>query len=259
MNRGKIKKPHREIDPDRWTLKEPLFIDLGEAIAIAKEIYIQGGGQVTKEEFSKIVKNSTTSSWFRLKLTAMKLFGLISDTKKESVELTPLAVRITAPHSLEELAEAKLKALTSYSAFRRVAERYLHKPEPAEPSFVANVFERELNIPTEKKDKWAKRFIESARAAGLFRESPLEIRVHSKAEVGDQRRSDTQEQGQQQPLRKEILPEESPSEWLTFEIPVSGKNRPRILIPPGLRRKDFEKMIKVLEALAPEDGEEVKQ
>ena len=241
-----------------FRLVEPPFINLDEAIKIAKDIYNQGGGRLSREDLQPILQNKPTSSWFRLKVYALKSFGLINDPREETIELTPLAMSIIAPQSPEELTDAKLKALTSYSPFRHVAERYLHKPEP-QRSFVENIFERELKIPGNKKAKWAQCFIDSAKAADLFK-STLEINVHSKVEVEDKPpKMDTEDKGQQQSLSRELSADEKKAGWLPYEIPVSGKDRPRIIIPPNLTRKDFEKMIKVLEALAPEKEDEVKK
>ena len=103
------------------------------------------------------------------------------------------------------------------------------------------------------------RFIDSAKTADLFK-STLEINVDSKAGVEDKPpKASIEGEDQKQPLDRELSADERKAGWLAFEIPVPGKNRPWIVIPPALRRKDFEKIIKVLEALAPEDEEEVKQ
>lgn len=237
-------------------LREPPFINLDEAMGIARDIYGQGGGKLSREDLQPILQNRPTSSWFRMKLYALKSFGLIEDPRAAVIELTQLALSILAPQSVQERAEAKLKALSCYSPFRDVAERYLHKGEPHR-SFVENIFERELNIPGNKKAKWAQCFIGSARAAGLFR-APLEIKSHDDIKPNDNLPPiDISAERQQETSVRQLSTQEKARGWLVYEIPVSGGERPRIIIPPGLKRKDFEKIKKVLEALAPEEGEDV--
>lgn len=259
MGQKKVGRENEEGTQDRSFAKDPPFIDLEEALRIAKEIYTKGGGQLSREELSKIVGNSTKSSWFRLKVVALRGFGLIKDPKgEEDIELSPLAMSILAPQSTEELAVAKLEALNSLPDFRSVAQRYQGKPEP-EQAFVENIFAREHKIPAdqeEKRRKWAECFLASARAADLFK-STIEINVHSKVAVDDKPpKREAEDEVQQESFGRELSADERKAGWLVYPIPVSGKDRPRIIIPPGLKRKDFEKMKKVLEALAPEEGED---
>jgi hypothetical protein len=262
MGQKQIGKENENGEQDR-SAKDPPFIDLGEALRLAKEIYTKGGGRLSKEEFSKIVGNSTKSSWFRLKVVALRSFGLIKDSKwKEDIELSPLAMSILAPQSAQESATAKLEALNSLPDFRSAAQRYQGKPEPTERAFVENFFAHEQKIPPnqeEKSRKWAECFLVSARAADLFK-STIEIDVHSKVGIEDKPpKREAVDEAQQESLGRELTRELTDDEikagWLFYQIPVTGKDRPRIIIPPGLKRKDFEKMKKVLEALAPEEEE----
>jgi len=245
----------RHVENDQPIHKVPPFLNLDEALKVAYEIYAKGGGQLSYEDLSDIIDNKVTSSWFQMKVLALKAYGLISEPRKQIVELTPLATPIVAPQSPEELAEAKLKALTSYRPFRLMAERYHGKPEPPR-EFLENTFERELKIPADKKSKWADCFLASAKAADLFK-TTLKINLQSKVGIEDKPlKVDTIDEDQRQSLNRELSAEEKKAGWLTYEVPVSGNARPRIIIPAGLKRKDFEKMKKVLEALAPEEDED---
>ncbi|MCI0563686.1 MAG: hypothetical protein MN733_34870, partial [Nitrososphaera sp.] len=177
------KKQEANAGNDQPMYKAPPFINLAEALRIAHQVYVKGGGRLSHDDLSEIVDNTVKSSWFQMKVLVLKAYGLITEPTKQIVELTPLAMAILAPQTPEELAEAKLKALTSYPAFKLMAERYRGKPEPPR-EFLENAFERELKIPTDKKSRWADSFLESARAADLFK-PPLKIDVYSKVGVED--------------------------------------------------------------------------
>src|SRR5437870_10798757 len=153
----------------------PPYINLKESIDLTKAIYERGGGSMTPDDVAALMKSTVKSSAFRLKIAAMRGFGLIQ-TDGQSLRITQTGKAIVAPTSPDEYQTAILEAFNSVSIYESLHQKYQGGFLP-EDTFLANTVVKEFSSPSEHKEKWLKSFKESGRAAGLLREEGSKTRV----------------------------------------------------------------------------------
>src|ERR1043166_9715696 len=142
------------------TYVKPEFSDLEKCIAYTRAFYQNAGGTGSEEELSEVIGNKPTSSWFTLKLNAMRGYGLI-ELDGNLIRTTELAVRIIRPRDESEEKNGLRDALRSFPLFGSLVEKHQGKGEPGE-KFVKNVLEAEGAKPNQS-TAWANCFLAAAR------------------------------------------------------------------------------------------------
>ena len=97
-------------------------MDLSEAIALAKALYNNvGTGTCSLEQLAPWVKQSPTSSGFRSRLNASRLFGLINTDRSDALQLTDLG-RLVVDAKRDR--EGRTKAFLSVPLFAAVHDKF---------------------------------------------------------------------------------------------------------------------------------------
>ncbi|MCI0428508.1 MAG: hypothetical protein L0Z46_10880 [Nitrospiraceae bacterium] len=219
------------------TYLKPEFSDLEACAVIAEKLHRNTGGECSLDAFSQIIGNKETSSWFGLKLNAMKAYGLVEESGGNLI-LTKLGENISAPIDEEERYGARITALKRFPIFAPIVDRYKGKGEP-EIAFVQNALVTETKVKHIKADAWAQCFLKAAHFAGLFKTpSPPLIPPGNPPPPPPPPNDDV------------------PRGWLTYPVPVAG-GLAKIIVPQNLPRAAWEKLKKLLDALEPEKQEDV--
>ena len=230
------------------TYLKPEFSDLESCVGIAHDLLRNCGGSASHDEFSKIVGNTVTSSYFLLKVNTLRAYGFFEQRGK-TVRLTPAGQHAAAPPDQEEYRNALQTAMAAFPIFKSLTERYLGKGEP-ESQYVANALMREGTIKTEKAQAWATCFLKSGRFAEIFGRRS----VPTAAILGAIPSNDVGPSFRIEPSESQIshLSEsEVRQEWLIYPVPVEG-GVARIVVPPTLSRSAWEKLKRLLEAIEPD-------
>ena len=228
----------------------PPSINLKEAIDFARAIYERGGGSMTVDDVAALMKLSSKSSGFRLRLSALRGFGLI-DTQAHSIHITQSARSIMAPTSQAEYQAALLEAFNSFSMYESLHQKYQGGFLP-EDTFLANTIMKEFSSPSEYKEKWIKSFKDSGRAAGVLREEGGKIRVlRTPSPTGvimsEQKPADEQ-QGHEEQEQQRKQESEYPIQISVGSFPVVLDEKKRtVLVPLDFNRDDLEYLQGVLE------------
>jgi len=223
------------------TYVKPEFSELENCLEYARAFYQNAGGEGSENELSAIVGNKPTSSWFTLKLNAMRGYGLI-DVDGDRLRITDLAVRILRPRDEAEEREALLSALRSFPIFSSLVGRYHGKGEPG-PQFVANVLMTDGKASQPRASEWANVFLKAARHVRLF-----DLEKIRPPRVDDKEKPPIPPKPDESPLLTE---KEINEGWLVYPVPVA-KGVARIIVPRDLSRSAWEKMKKLLDAIEPE-------
>ena len=231
----------------------PPSINLKEAIDLTKAIYERGGGSMTQDDVAVLMKSTVKSSAFRLKIAALRGFGLIQ-TDGQSVRITQTGKAIVAPSSQDEYQIAIIDAFKSFSIYESLHERYQGGFLP-EDTFLANTVVKEFSSPSEYKEKWLKSFKESGRAAGVLRDEGGKIRVlrtpsPTGGYMSEQRREEERQERQER--REEQEPRKQDRDYRTAStstnsFPVVLDENRCVLVPLDFSRDDLEYLQGVLE------------
>src|ERR1700674_3811168 len=144
----------------------PPYISMSDGFQLIDQIYEQSGGRVSRDLFSRITGNSSSSSSFTKKANALKTYGLVVEENGD-LALTADALAIVAPKSQDNSAEAKKNALLKVEVFAKIYQRHKGKLLPAD-EFLKNIIEQELHIPRELSKAWISALKDSLKATGLL-------------------------------------------------------------------------------------------
>jgi hypothetical protein len=98
------------------------YMDLNEAVALAKAVHNNvGTGTCSIEQLAPWVKQSPTSSGFRSRLAATRLFGLINADRSDALQLTELG-RLVVDAKRER--EGRAKAFLSVPLFSALHDKF---------------------------------------------------------------------------------------------------------------------------------------
>jgi hypothetical protein len=154
--------------PDKKTVssvQKPPYLPLAEALRHTEEIHQNGAGSVSLESLSALLRNSVKSSSFRLKLNALRNFGLVEE-RGDTVSLTPLGLQYSAPTSPTERAAAAALAMQRIGMAQKLHSRFAGGILPSTES-LANTLLREYSAPVPLNTAWAEFFVEALRTADL--------------------------------------------------------------------------------------------
>lgn len=139
-------------------------MDLNEAVTLAKAIHSNvGTGTCSAEQLAPWVKQSPTSSGFRSRLTASRLFGLINTERSEALSLTDLG-KLVVDSKRER--EGRAKAFLSVPLYSAVHDKFKGTVLPP-----TTALEKELvglGVASTLSDTARRVFERSAEQAGFF-------------------------------------------------------------------------------------------
>ena len=120
---------------------------LQDALPISQTIQdANGGNPVETGLLAESIGTSVKSSLFVQKLKSSSMYGLtIGAHTDETIELTDLGERLTAPASPEERAESIRQAALAPDVFRKFYAAYAGKPMPGDV-YAANTLTRQLGL-----------------------------------------------------------------------------------------------------------------
>lgn len=120
---------------------------LQDALPISQTIQdANGGNPVETGLLAESIGTSVKSSLFVQKLKSSSMYGLtIGAHTDETIELTDLGERLTAPMSVEERAESVRQAALAPDVFRKFYAAYGGKPMPGD-MYAANTLTRQLGL-----------------------------------------------------------------------------------------------------------------
>ena len=239
----------------------PPSLSLEEAATIITNYYEQtGGDQTTYDPLSSITNNSSGSSVFWRKLATMKNYGLIQEENR-LLSLTPLGLRIAAPHDPTERVEALKQAFLNVEIFKNAYERYKGKILPLD-QFLENAFTS--YVPKELAAEWVEKFKSSAYASGLLENRGGKVQVRESVIVPppdketEKPPADTKGEasGQGIEVRQPLDPPPPPADATRTPIPLGPGKLAYIELPSGWESKDLKKLLRLLTLALGEDSEE---
>ncbi len=225
------------------TWLKPKFSDLEDCIRIAEKVSMNFGGSCSEEEFAKLTDISLSSSYFNLQLNSMRAYGLL-DYKDGKITLTSVGEKITTPTDAEERSVALLAAISHFSPFKALVDRYKGKATIPEKQFIEN----SLVAGGKKEDasKWADVFLRSSKYAGVFKSGQVFSEIFNEKIVPQSPAP------QKQPIAENFHGgDEARQGWLTYPVPTPS-GMAKIIVPEKLSRQAWEKLKKLLDAIEPE-------
>jgi hypothetical protein len=239
----------------------PPYIGLGDAFALIRGIYEQGGGQASYDLLSRLTGNSRSSSSFIKKIGALKAYGLVTE-QSDTVYLTEYGQSIAAPTSESGASSAKRASLLSVGVFAKIYERHKGKLLPAD-EFLKNIIEQDSGIPRDLSSEWTRAFKEAARAAGILYDRPdgkTQIMEGVSTDSGAESRSDSVDSASvsnrseetprsvpSQPIPHSSAPSSASGNVTRFEL--SDGRIAEFNIPFGINSRDAKRLKSYLEGL----------
>jgi hypothetical protein len=138
------------------------YQDLDEAIEIAKTVHQLHGSSCTVEQIAAHLEQSSTSSTFKMKISAAKIFKLVT-VSQGSVTLTPLGTRICDPHQ-EKL--ARVDAFLSVPLYSAVYNNFKTATLPPAAGLEASL--GTLGVAEKQRERARQILHRSAQEAGFF-------------------------------------------------------------------------------------------
>ena len=145
----------------RSTIEFP-YLDLDDALGIARGIHEVGGSACNVETLAGHLKQAPNGGGFRLRLISSRIYGLTRYGKGE-IALTELGTRVSDP--IQEKS-AKVEAFLNVPLYKALYDRFRGTVLPP-PSGIENTIVM-LGVPPKQKDKARQTFMRAARQAGFF-------------------------------------------------------------------------------------------
>ena len=166
-NVAQIKRPTKERAPvTRSDISFP-YADLESSFEVINGIHNAGGMACETEQLAAQLNLEPRGGGFRLKMSAAKIFGLITYERGGRISLTELGRLAIDPHNE---ASAKVKAFLSVELYKKVYEEYKGRPLPPRPALERVLVEYGV---AEKLKERARQILDrSAKQAGFFNMQP---------------------------------------------------------------------------------------
>jgi len=240
---------------------KPPYIHLGDAIEIIKRVYEDAGGSVSEDELSSIVGNSVGSSSFRMKVQALKSYGVVTqEGAGKRVILSDPGRRLVAALTPEERALAQKESFLRIDTYRKLYELWAGKILPAEEFFL-NALREHCKIPQQLTKAWMESFSHSGKAAGLFQERPdgkIQIRIEpgvlTSKESAKELSGSSKNQGANgstaaQTTGSGTLVKPLPGGLERFHIPLLEGRLAVVELPHGWTEADIAKMLQIMKVM----------
>lgn len=165
LNEGEVQgAPSEEGKRERSTIVFP-YNDLNDAISVARAVWENVGTSTC--DLSQLAAwtdhESTTSGAFRLKVSAARIFGLVSTGSKQ-VALTELGRQIV---DNDHAVQARVDAFLRVPLYARLFENYKSTQLPT-TNVALEAEIADLGVGDKQKDKARQVFLRSAEQAGFF-------------------------------------------------------------------------------------------
>ena len=239
----------------------PPALSLEEVAPIITSYYEQTGGeQTTYDPLSSIMNNSRGSSVFWRKIATIRNYGLIQE-ENGSPSLTPLGLRIAAPHDPADRVEALKQAFLNIEIFKNAYERYKGKILPLD-EYLENAFTS--YVPKELAPEWVEKFKSSAYTAGLLEDRNGKVQVRESvlitAPEAEKEKPPVDNAGESTG-RSDIVehrtdPPPPPADGTRTPLPLGPGKLAYIELPNGWQSKDLKKLLRLLTLALGEDSEE---
>jgi hypothetical protein len=146
---------------ERSSIQFP-YGDLDDATAIAKAIHSNAGTSCSLNQLAAYLKQSPSSSAFRLRVACARIFGL-TELDGTSIRLTETGKRVVDPRTEDEAKAHAFLAVPLYEALHKEYDGY-SLPPPAALERKMN----ELGVSSKQTGKARQAFERSAKQAGFF-------------------------------------------------------------------------------------------
>lgn len=147
----------------------PLALNLAAGALLIKRLgaIAATDREVSAANLAVAMQNSLTSSSFVRKLSALRLYGLITETGSDTYSLSERGMMIAAPRSPQDEVSALKAAFLEIEPFNRIFQQHKGKLLPAD-EFLRNIIEHDCKIPHECADQWVSDFKQGAHYAALL-------------------------------------------------------------------------------------------
>jgi hypothetical protein len=227
MNEAAQKKELEVVEEggrERSTIGFP-YLDLEDAIEIAKGVHTVGGSTCQWEQLAAQLGQSATGGGFRARVQTAKMYGLLT-YDRGTVTLSPLGTRICDP---EQEKGARAESFLTVPLYKAVYEQFkggtLPPPSGLETAMV------QLGVSQKQKEKARQVFHRSATQAGFFAYGTNKLVmpslkasaaaspavVEGESELETEKKKEEREEERRHPLIEGLLKELPPpqSEWTT--------------------------------------------
>jgi hypothetical protein len=155
------------------------YIALDDAIALASKLLAAGGVPMDRDQFAAAIGTAPTGGMFAVKLSGLKMFGLIATDAQGRLALTERGFEILEPARERQ---AKAEAFLSVELFRAVYEQFKGRQLPPRPTGLEQALVS-LGVSSKQKDRARVMMDRSARLAGFF-PTPAEDRLVAPIIIG---------------------------------------------------------------------------
>jgi hypothetical protein len=138
------------------------YLDLNEGIKIAKAVFEVHGSTCQADQAAAQIKESPTSSSFRMKISSAKTFGLVT-TGQGALTLTKLGSQIC---DAQQEKAARVEAFLTVPLYRAVYDKFRGSALPPNAGLEAAMVS--LGVSEKQKDRARQIFQRSAQEAGFF-------------------------------------------------------------------------------------------
>jgi hypothetical protein len=146
---------------ERSTIQFP-YQDLSEAVAIAKGVHTAGGASCQVDQLAGELKQSPTSSMFKLRVSTARIFGLVTNAQG-NVSLTALGTRVCDPQQEQA---AKAEAFLSVPLYKQVYDQFKGASLPPANGLETTMVT--MGVAPKQKSNARQVFHRSATQAGFF-------------------------------------------------------------------------------------------
>lgn len=146
---------------ERSSIQFP-YGDLDDATAIAKAIHSNAGTSCSLNQLAAYVKQSPSSSAFRLRVACARIFGL-TELEGATIRLTEPGKRVVDPRTEDEAKAHAFLAVPLYDAIHKEYDGYSLPPAAALERKMS-----ELGVAPKQTGKARQAFERSAKQAGFF-------------------------------------------------------------------------------------------
>ena len=146
---------------ERSTIEFP-YLDLDDAVEIAKTIHSNAGVTCTLDQLAAYLKHSMNSGSFRLRTSNARTYGL-TENERGSLTLTDLGRRIADP---SQESAARAESFLRVPLYSRIFENYRGYTLP--PASALEKFMREAGVAAKQTGKARQAFMRAAKQAGFF-------------------------------------------------------------------------------------------
>ena len=140
------------------------YIALDDAIGLARQLLEAGGVPMDRDQLAAAIGTAPTGGMFAVKLSALRMFGLVAPDASGRLSLTERGFDILDP---ERERAAKIDAFLSVELFRAVYEQFKGRQLPPRPIGLEQALVS-LGVSSKQKDRARVTLDRSARLAGFF-------------------------------------------------------------------------------------------